>query len=75
MLALRDIDQGKLDYFQQDHSHLQIIHAALDRGKYSDLFSYIILRLKNDIFWNVTLCSLVEVYIHFRGLYCLEFKF
>lgn len=40
MLALRDIDQGKLDYFQQDHSHLQIIHAALDRGKYF-AFSFI----------------------------------
>ncbi|XP_023726983.2 uncharacterized protein LOC111875154, partial [Cryptotermes secundus] len=47
MLALRDIDQGKLDYSQQDHSHLQIIHAALDHGKYSAVFSYTILKLKN----------------------------
>jgi hypothetical protein len=43
MLALRDIDQGKLDYFRQDHSLLQIIRAALDHGKYSAVFSYMIL--------------------------------
>jgi hypothetical protein len=32
MLALRDIDQEKVDYFQQGHTHLQTIHATLDPG-------------------------------------------
>ena len=41
MLALRDIDQEKVDYFQQGHTHLQTIHATLDPGKYSITLSYI----------------------------------
>lgn len=60
MLALRDIDQGKLDYSQQDHSHLQIIHAALDHGKYSAVFSYTILKLRNGIFRNVMLFTYIS---------------
>lgn len=60
MLALRDRDQGKLDYSQQDHNHLQIIHAALDHGKYSAAFSYTILKLKNGIFWNVMLFTYIS---------------
>jgi len=38
MHALRDIDQEKVDYFQQGHTHLQTIHATLDPGKYSIIF-------------------------------------
>lgn len=40
MLTLRDINQGKLVYFQQHHSHLQIIHTALDHGEYFAILSY-----------------------------------
>jgi hypothetical protein len=54
---------------------LQIIHAALDHGKYFAFLSYIILALKNDIFWSVTPCSPVEVYIHFGGMYSLYYQF
>jgi hypothetical protein len=26
------------------------------------------------VFWNVALCSLVEINLHFRGAYCLHYK-
>jgi hypothetical protein len=32
------------------------------------------LPLPSTIFWCVTLCSLVEVYWHFRGMYCLHLQ-
>jgi hypothetical protein len=32
-------------------------------------------QVREDIFWNVTPYSLVEVYIHFRGMYCLHLQF
>jgi hypothetical protein len=30
--------------------------------------------MKNIIFWDVTLCSLIEVYWCFRGMYCLHLQ-
>ena len=49
MLALRDIGQGKLDYFQQGHTHLQIIHAILGPGKYSTIF---IIHAEDSSLWG-----------------------
>jgi hypothetical protein len=44
-------------YKQQDKLRFQVLTAA---------------SMKMAVFWVVTLCSLVEVYRHFRGAYCLH---
>jgi hypothetical protein len=28
--------------------------------------------VKNIVFWDIMLCTLVEVYRRFRGMYCLQ---
>lgn len=47
MLAVSDIDQEKLDYFQQGHTHLPIIHVGLDPGKYSAIVVIQCLRFRS----------------------------